>query len=130
MHQLQLPQTSVSNAGITEVILADESARQLAMVLPMLAHMSNTGDARWVTWVAPPAISRESLQGYGFNLSRLRLVHTRGEEELLWVFWQALAQGNSHTVVASPGRLSEKSLIKLEQAAIEGDCQGLLIRYR
>ncbi|RYZ93817.1 MAG: hypothetical protein EOO68_21380 [Moraxellaceae bacterium] len=118
-----------SNIGITEVVLpgAEDS---LALILPMLAHLSRTCADRWFTWIAPKGVHRDMLIDYGFDLTKLRLVHVKNAEEALWVCWDALVAGNSQTVVASPGRLSEKTVRALECAALRGNSQGLLIRYR
>jgi cell division inhibitor SulA len=123
------------NTGVTEVVLPGDiesrkSEAQLTMVLPMLAHLSHQAKDRWFSWIAPKGISKQILNDYGFDLSKVRLIHTRSEEETLWVLWQALAEGNSEAVVASPGRLTDKAFNSLEQAASYGNSQGLLIRYR
>jgi cell division inhibitor SulA len=118
------------NAGVTEVVLPRDNQMQFAMILPMLAYLSRQAQDRWLTWIAPKGISRHVLEAYDFDLSKVRLVHTKNEEETLWVLWEALSKGNSEAVVASPGKLSEKALSKLETAAYSGNCQGLLIRFR
>jgi cell division inhibitor SulA len=118
-----------SNIGITEVVLPN-SEDSLALILPMLAHLSRTCADRWLTWIAPKGVHRDMLVDYGFDVTKLRLVHVKNAEEALWVCWDALVAGNSQTVVASPGRLSEKTVRALECAALRGNSQGLLIRYR
>ena len=118
------------SAGVTEVVLPEQSQSQLTLVLPMLAHLSRQSGDRWFTWIAPRNISRQMLTEYGFDLSKVRLIHTRDSEETLWVLWQALAEGNSDTVVASPGKVSDRALNRLEEAALIGRGRGLLIRYR
>lgn len=130
MYQHLQQTTQKPGAGVTEVVLPHQDQSQLDLVLPMLAYLSRQAKDRWFTWVAPKGISKASMEAYGFDLSKVRLIHTRNEEETLWVLWQALAEGNSEAVVASPGKLSEKALDKLEQAAVSGNSQGLLIRYR
>lgn len=133
-HNLQQPQHN-PHTGVTEIVLprdsqVRESQAQLAMILPMLAHLSRQAKDRWFSWIAPTGVTKQSLIAYGFDLGKVRLIHTKDEQETLWVLWQALAEGNSDAVVASPGKLSEKALAKLEQAAFAGNTQGLLIRYR
>lgn len=133
-HNLQQTRQN-HNTGVTEVVLPRDiqtrgNDTQLALVLPMLAHLSRQAKDRWFSWIAPKGISKQMLNDYGFDLSKVRLIHTRDEEETLWVLWQALAEGNSEAVVASPGKLSDKAFSKLEQAACDGNSQGLLIRYR
>jgi cell division inhibitor SulA len=102
----------------------------MALLLPMIAHISNSCRDRWITWVAPVQISREILEDYGVNTRCMRLIHARTPEEARWITWEALAAGNSHSVIANLGRLTEKELKDLELAAWRGQSQGLLLRSR
>lgn len=116
-------------SGVTELVLTSNSPEQLQFLLPMLAYISNQNENRWITWIAPKYLNREVLEAYGVNTQTIRLIHCN-EESLLWVMWEALASGTSNTVIASPGRLSEKELTQLEIAAHKGKCQGLVLRAR
>jgi cell division inhibitor SulA len=128
-HQFQQHEGSESSrCGITELIFAQGSLA--ALLMPMLAFISQSCEDRWVTWVAPQSMSREFLQAFGVDTRFLRLIHCADESRLLWVTWEALAAGNSHTVIASPGKLTEKEIKHLETAAAKGKCQGLLLRAR
>jgi cell division inhibitor SulA len=125
----QASAASCQASGITEIVLpaADDA---LSLVLPMLAYLSRSCGDRWLTWIAPKGVHRDMLVSYGFDVSKLRLVHVKSQEETLWVLWDALVAGNSQTVVASPGRLADRVVKALELAALRGGSQGLLIRYR
>jgi cell division inhibitor SulA len=133
LRQLPTKTTTTTEAsslgGITELIIANGSAEQVALLMPMIAFISKSCKNRWVTWVSPFQITREYLQAFGVDTRFLRLVHC-GDEASRWITWEALAAGNSHTVIASPGKLSDKELKQLEAAAHQGQCQGLLIRVR
>jgi len=114
--------------GVTELVLTSDSPDQLHLLLPMLAHLSHNSGDRWITWISPKHLNRDLLAAYGVNTQCIRLIHC--QDENLWVIWEALASGTSNTVIASPGRLSEKELMQLEVAATKGECQGLLLRTR
>lgn len=118
-----------STSGVTELVLTSNSPEQLQILLPMLAFLSNQHENRWITWIAPEYLNRQVLEAYGVNTRCIRLIHC-APENLLWVTWEALASGTSNTVIASPGKLSEKELHHLEAAAHKGQCQGLLLRAR
>lgn len=118
-----------STSGVTELVLTSNSPEQLQILLPMLAFLSNQHENRWITWIAPEYLNRQVLEAYGVNTCCIRLIHC-APENLLWVTWEALASGTSNTVIASPGKLSEKELHHLEAAAHKGQCQGLLLRAR
>lgn len=116
------------STGITEVVLPEPA--HLVAMLPTLAYLSQQAKDRWFTWFPPAGINKPLLAKYGFNLPHVRLVHIKSIEQQLYYTWEALAEGNSHAVVASLGKLSEKRLTQLESAAKTGNCSGLLIRYR
>ncbi|MBU2885131.1 hypothetical protein KO507_05060 [Gilvimarinus agarilyticus] len=117
-------------ATLTELVLTHGAAQSWAMVMPMIAHLSHQSDGRWLTWITRETIPHELLQRYDVDTTRLRLVHCKDDEKQLWVSWDALALGNSHTVIASPGKLGRQALAQLEQAANQGHCHGLLLRER
>lgn len=128
---------SVANApaaapasGITELIIASGSPEQAALLMPMIGFISQSCKDRWVTWIAPLHVTREFLQAYGVDTRFLRLIHCKDEASRLWITWESLAAGNSHTVISSPGKLTDKELKLLEAAASQGQCQGLLLRIR
>lgn len=127
----QLPlETPRRSGGVTELVLTSDAPEQAALLLPMIAYLSHHCENRWVTWIAPQQITRELLESFGVNTRCIRLIHCKDPEQALWVTWEALQAGNSHTVIASPGKLNEKELLHLELAAHNGSCQGLLLRLR
>lgn len=115
-------------AGITEVVLPKDNG--FAFLLPMLAYLSQESNDRWLTWFPPAGINKALLESFGFDLSKVRIVNPKDKSQLFFFLWEALCQGNSSTVVASPGLLSESEFAQLENAARIGKCRGLLIRAR
>lgn len=130
IRQAQTSQPAVSSCGITELIIANASPEQAALLMPMIAFLTQSCADRWVTWIAPQHLSREFLESFGVDTRFVRLIHCSDEASRLWITWEALAAGNSHTVIASPGKLTDKELKQLESAAHQGQCQGLLLRVR
>jgi cell division inhibitor SulA len=118
------------SGGVTELVLASEAPEQMALIMPMIAYLSQHSGERWITWITPQPISRQLLEGFGVNTTCLRLIHCKDNQQALWVTWEALQAGNSHTVIATPGKLADKELMQLEIAAQQGHCQGLLLRLR
>ncbi len=123
-------QQAVASYGITELIIASASPDQAALLMPMIAFLTKSCADRWVTWIAPQHMSREFLESFGVDTRFVRLIHCSDEASRLWITWEALAAGNSHTVIASPGKLTDKEFKQLENAAHQGQCQGLLLRVR
>ena len=130
VHQLQPNVDTTGVGGITELIIANGSPEQAALIMPMIAFLSQSCKNRWVTWIAPLHVTREFLESYGVDIRFLRLIHCADETRRLWITWEALAAGNSHTVISSPGKLNDKELKQLENASYQGQCQGLLLRIR
>lgn len=118
------------SSGVTELVLTSDAPEQLVLLLPMIAHLSNSCSDRWITWIAPHNVTRKLLESFGVDIRFIRLIHCNKQQDALWVTWEALAAGNSHTVIASPGKLADKELKHLEKAAMRGGCQGLLLRVR
>lgn len=115
------------SAGITEIVLPGRGDCQL--LLPMLAHLSRTGDDRWLTWLAPAPLPQSVWQTFGFAAT-VRRVHVNDTNTLPRLFETALNLGNSHTVVASLPKLPARQLRNLESLAVTQGCTGLIIRYR
>lgn len=116
-------------SGITEVILPEGD--DLSIVLPSLAYLTHHHQDRWLTWISlKPKIDRHLLQAYNFDLSHVRVVYPKSSEEAFWLFWEALTEGNSHTVIGTLGGLESRSLTKLEHAATAGRCMGMVLRSR
>jgi len=130
VRQQQSKQQVKPSSGITELIIANALPEQASLLMPMIAFISQSCVDRWVTWIAPMHMTREFLESYGVDTRYLRLVHCNDEARRLWITWEALAAGNSHTVISSPGKLTEKELKQLEAAAHLGQSQGLLLRVR
>lgn len=117
-------------SGVTELVLTSDTPEQLALLMPMIAYLSHSSQDRWITWIAPHNVSRELLESYAVNTRNIRVIHCHDQISLLWVTCEALIAGNSHTVISSPGKLSDKEFSQLEVAALQGKCQGLLLRVR
>ena len=116
------------NIGVTEIEISRQNNSQLTFVLPMLAYLSKQAEQRWITWVCPPPITKTLLKQFGVDTCKLRLIHTQEPGDLLWISWEALSAGNSHTVIVCADKLAEKQYRQLEQAAYKGNTQGILLR--
>lgn len=116
--------------GITELVLTHNAPEQTQLLLPTVAHLSRQQQQRWLTWISPGPVDRTLLADYGVDPWAIRVIHAPTETDQRWILWEALVRGNSHTVIASPGQLTDSELKQLEAAALRGQCQGLLLRMR
>ncbi len=116
--------------GVTEVVLADGFGEHNVILLSILAHLTQTTENRWITWVGPLFFTRATLENAGINLKKLRIINTQSTEDTLWLFWEALANGNSGTVIAASNHCTETELLQLNRAAQTGQSQGIVVRQR
>ena len=116
--------------SITEVVLPNTKSDNDDIILPMLAHLSRQSEDKWFTWINPDRVAKQTLELYGFDLKKIRVIHTQNEDETLWVLWEALNNGKSSSVVANITKLSETSREKLEAAACHGNTRGLILSNR
>ncbi|MDQ2075580.1 cell division inhibitor SulA [Marinimicrobium sp. ABcell2] len=120
----------LAKGGITELVLTQNAPDQTQLLLPMVAHLSRSCQDRWLTWISPGPVDRGLLERYGVDTTRIRLIHINDQHDARWIVWEALAKGNSHTVIAAPGKLTKREMHLLEGAAQRGECQGLMLRMR
>ena len=100
----------------------------LSLWLPALASLS--GEPRWLAWINPPHVPyAPALAAHGVRPERNLLVRRVAAEQLRWAGEQALRSGNCAVVLFwPPPRLSFAQLRRLQLAAEQGDCPGVLFR--
>lgn len=128
--QLELAPKESTSGGLTELVLTGDYAQQMALIMPMIAYLSKQDDNRWITWITDHKVNRSLLQKFGVSINSLRFIYSNHPEDQRWIAWDALTLGNSHTVIASPGKLNKRDLSQLETAARRGGTQGILLRSR
>ncbi|MCB1788471.1 MAG: translesion DNA synthesis-associated protein ImuA [Chromatiaceae bacterium] len=117
-------------AALIEVL--SEAHQGLALWLPLLARLS--ADPRWLVWVAPPYLPyAPALAARGVRVERVLLVRDVASPQALWAVEQALKSGACGLVLAWPESLPGASLQtaqlrRLQLAAEQGDCPGVLFR--
>lgn len=116
------------SSRLTELVLA--SADENSLLLPMLKFLSNQEENRWVTIISCNGVSQQCLKQHGVNPKSIRLVQVATLADALWMTWEALANGTSHTVITELGTQPTQVMDELEKAAQEGDCRALLVRQR
>ncbi len=113
--------------NIAEVIIP-EFTESSSIILPIVASMTQQQASGWTTWVTPDMPSKTALESLGADLSRLRIVHVNNIDDARWIIWQALAQGNSHTVIAEQSVWNTQDVVDMEVAALKGNnTTGILV---
>ena len=103
----------------------------LSLILTMLSHLSHSSDSRWLSCIGLPHTSKRECMQSGLDWQRFLQVFPSNRLAVLDLVERVLQAGRSHTVVAwLPAQIAEKDLLRLENAAATGNCQGILIRHR
>lgn len=115
-------------SGISEIILATDSALQPVFLLPILAQMSL--DKRWLMCIGDePSINRNWVLALGIDAAHV--LHIKTEAHcFLQVCCKALAAGTGHLIIEWAGKITDAELAELDEAAKQGSSHGLLIRRR
>jgi cell division inhibitor SulA/protein ImuA len=112
-------------AALVEVL--SDAHQGLPLVLPLLAGQG--AGSRWLVWVAPPYVPyAPALLARGIRLEQLLLVQDVSAEQRLWTAEQALKSGACGAVLVWPQQLRMAQLRRLQLAAEQGDCPGILFR--
>ena len=109
------------------VELVSVSSLGLSLLVPVLARLS--AEPRWLAWVDPPWHPHApALAARGIEVARLLRVKSRDGKEGLWAAEQLLRSGNCSAVLLWPARIGSARLRRLQLAAEQGDCLGVLFR--
>ena len=129
--QTQPNSLNSSTGGITEIVLANPDVDYETLVYPMLAHLSRNSGNKWFTWISNNARrEKPALNKFDFARTNVRMVNSQDKQNGLWLLWDALAHGNSATVVASFSHLTEAERTKLEMASHVGGTRGIILIHR
>ncbi|WP_051560413.1 cell division inhibitor SulA [Marinobacterium jannaschii] len=114
---------------VTEIIVTDDEANHFAMLMPLLAQLSQ--DNRWLVWVDPPvSLPKSLLLEAGIDLNKVILLKTDDKHSTYDLARKALKVGTCHAVISWSGYLSGDELCGLEEAALTGKSHGIVIRRR
>lgn len=115
-------------AGLVEIIIPDDHADAVTLVLPLLARLGE--QARWLGLVAPPCMPRSRiLQDTSINPLRLQQINPHAGRSDMWTMEYMLQDGNYSVVLGWPSCDTELVARRLVNAALAGDSLGILFRY-
>ena len=105
----------------------DENNEFEALLLGYIALNNANNDGRWITVVANKTAN---LQHYRHLLdlknTRLRIIQAEADD-ILWISWQCLAQGNSQAVITVIQAIDSEQRGHLMDAATRGESRSHLI---
>jgi len=113
------------HGALVELLSADYQG--LPLLLPLLARLSAKN--RWLAWVAPPHVPfAPGLSASGIDLQKMLLIREVDEAQRLWAAEQAMKSASCSAVLLWPQRLQTVQVRRLQLAAEQGDCLGVLFR--
>ncbi|MBB3168520.1 hypothetical protein [Simiduia aestuariiviva] len=118
----------VAPSRITELVIP--SSEHQAVLLPMMRYLGDTNAHQWLTLISQSNQQQQPLKAHGVNPHTLRVIQAQSTHDVLWMTWEALSNGTSHTVIAELGPQPQDVLKELERAAAEGNCRLILVRCR
>jgi cell division inhibitor SulA/protein ImuA len=107
--------------------ITSDAHQGISLLIPLLARLSV--EPRWTAWIAPPYVPyAPALAARGIEVARLLLVHDVSSSQALWAAEQALKSAACSIVLAWPDVLQVAQLRRLQLAAEQGRCLGVLFR--
>jgi cell division inhibitor SulA len=122
------PAPAASASRVTELVIP--GGDQQAILLPMVRYLSEQSQQQWLTLISHGIQEQRWLKAQGVNPQTLRVIQGGSQNDILWMTWEALTNGTSHTVVAELGAQPLDVMKELERAAEQGHCRLILVRNR
>lgn len=119
-----------SEQRIVEFVCPGDARQQLPLILPVLAHLTNSGDQRWLACIGPQLLTKGDCRRYHLNWQRVLQVLPNRRCAVIDMAERALQAGRSHTVCVVVESIGAEDLKRLERAAALGNCRGIVIRSR
>jgi len=131
MHLPFRPEQAAPASRISEFIFPGDPRQQMPLILPMLSHLSRTGDSRWLTCIGAGFLAKRDCAESQLDWRRLLQVLPSSRCDVIEIACRALSAGKSHTVIcilSSNPTLQQLAL--LEKSAQMGEGRCILMRCR
>lgn len=123
-----LPGGGWPKGGVVELVVPDDHAEAIDLVMPALRRLSMQG--RWIALVTPPLPSRASVfTDREINANHVLQVNSHPGRSGLWTVESMLRSGDCAAVLAWPGCDTELMDKRLQKAAMHGKTLCVLFRY-
>lgn len=123
----ELPDNGWPQQGVMELLLPRNGCGELSLLAPALAQLSH--GSRWIAWVAPPWIPyAPALLRHGIRPERVLLIRPAQLRDCLWALEQCMSSGTCAAVLGWPEAVQPQHVKRLQLAAQQGQCLGVLMR--
>lgn len=123
LHYSGWPQGAVS-----EVLLSAYGSGEIRLISPLMAKLNQS--AGYICWINPPFLPHApALADLGLDLNRMVIVRSQSVNESIWAAQQAMRSGAcAATLIWLPKKTQDKQIRKLNLAAKDGHCWGIIFR--
>lgn len=123
-----LPAGGWPKGGVVELVVPDDYAAAIDLVMPALRQLSHQG--RWITLITPPLPSRVAVfSDDDINTSHVMQVNPHPGRSGLWTVESMLRSGDCAALLAWPDCDTELMDKRLQKAAKQGKSLCVLFRY-
>lgn len=120
---------ALTMSTLTEVFCQAEGLRQLHLLVPVLAKLSQ--NRKWITFIAPPCLPNErALARAGVDTRKIQIIHTRTIRDYWKTLDDVLNNGQSSAVLCWPpqGEYNDAKRVQMKQAGDENDTLVFVFR--
>jgi cell division inhibitor SulA len=123
---LEQKETAINSEYITEISIKGHPSQEL-LILPIISHLASEDSKRWVTWINPPSLNRQTLKQFGLEKRPILIINSDSDQQVHSLLLRCLNSGKSNTVIANLGNACTINNDELAYAAINGNSHCLLI---
>jgi len=123
LHYSGWPQGAVS-----ELLLSTHGTGEIRLISPLLAKLNRASG--YICWINPPFLPHApALVAQGLSLDKMVIVRAQSIDETTWAAQQAMRSGACAAVLTwLPQKTLNKQIRKLNLAAKDGNCWGIIFR--
>lgn len=114
---------------LTEVFCQAEGLKQLQLLVPVLAQLSQ--QKKWITFIAPPCLPNErALTRAGVDTRKIQIIHTRTIRDYWRTLDDVLHNGQSSAVLCWPpqGEYNDTKRAQMKQAGDDSNTVAFVFR--
>ena len=123
----ELPGSGWPRGALTEILVDGVGLGECSLLMPALSHMRE--ENRWTLLVAPPhGLHGSAWVAWGIDLSRLAVVSSTRQRDVLWATEHALSSGAVGTVLCWTKNIDAPQVRRLQVAVAGSNTLAFLFR--
>jgi cell division inhibitor SulA len=121
---------TLATGTLTEVFCQAEGVKQLQLLVPVLAQLSQK-QKKWITFIAPPCLPNEkALARAGVDTRKIQIIHTRTIKNYWKTLDDILQNGQSSAVLCWPagGEYNDSKRVQMKQSGDKSQTLAFVFR--